>query len=184
LYQLNPEPLREVDTWLEQYRQFWTASLNNLKSVRGGGICEGKPPAQAHNKNRKRRNENEPLWYRRLVGSASHRSGCTRAVQRKEVVRFDQTPSPVTGGKTQTGDVVNVAYRLNGGGSAVMSEIVSTMNGKSEDMITMFNLDGDRLLSDPLLRRWEFNRAEGQRFARWQDRYIRFPGCHESEDLE
>src|SRR6476619_7691276 len=32
LYQLNPEPLREVDTWLEQYRQFWTASLTNLKA--------------------------------------------------------------------------------------------------------------------------------------------------------
>jgi len=32
LYQLNPEPLREVDTWLEQYRQFWSASLNNLKA--------------------------------------------------------------------------------------------------------------------------------------------------------
>jgi DNA-binding transcriptional ArsR family regulator len=32
LYQLNPEPLREVDTWLDQYRQFWTASLNNLKA--------------------------------------------------------------------------------------------------------------------------------------------------------
>ena len=27
-----------------------------------------------------------------------------------------------------------------------LSEIVSTINGKSEDMITMFNLDGDRLL--------------------------------------
>ncbi len=32
LYQLNPEPLREVDIWLEQYRQFWTTSLNNLKA--------------------------------------------------------------------------------------------------------------------------------------------------------
>jgi DNA-binding transcriptional ArsR family regulator len=32
LYQLNPEPLREVDSWLEQYREFWTASLNNLKA--------------------------------------------------------------------------------------------------------------------------------------------------------
>lgn len=32
LYRLNPEPLRAVDTWLEQYRGFWTASLNNLKS--------------------------------------------------------------------------------------------------------------------------------------------------------
>jgi len=31
LYQLNPEPLKAVDSWLEEYRQFWTASLENLK---------------------------------------------------------------------------------------------------------------------------------------------------------
>jgi hypothetical protein len=49
-------------------------------------------------------------------------------------------------GKTQMGGAVNVSYRLTAGGSAIMSEIVSTMNGKSEDMITMFNLDGDRFL--------------------------------------
>ena len=32
MYQLNPEPLKAVDSWLEQYRTFWTASLNNLKA--------------------------------------------------------------------------------------------------------------------------------------------------------
>jgi len=32
IYQLNPEPLRAVDTWIEQYRAFWATSLNNLKS--------------------------------------------------------------------------------------------------------------------------------------------------------
>lgn len=32
VYQLNPEPLRAVDSWIEQYRIFWTASLNNLKA--------------------------------------------------------------------------------------------------------------------------------------------------------
>lgn len=32
VYQLNPEPLRAVDSWLEQYRVFWAASLNNLKA--------------------------------------------------------------------------------------------------------------------------------------------------------
>ena len=32
LYQLNPTPLRAVDSWLEQYRSFWTASLDNLKA--------------------------------------------------------------------------------------------------------------------------------------------------------
>ena len=31
-YHLNPEPLRAVDSWLEQYRTFWTTSLNNLKA--------------------------------------------------------------------------------------------------------------------------------------------------------
>src|SRR6201981_4263801 len=30
--QLNPEPLRAVDSWIEQYRTFWAHSLNNLKS--------------------------------------------------------------------------------------------------------------------------------------------------------
>ena len=32
VYQLNAEPLRAVDTWIEQYRVFWTHSLNNLKA--------------------------------------------------------------------------------------------------------------------------------------------------------
>ena len=32
VYQLNPEPLRAVDNWIEQYRIFWTNSLNNLKA--------------------------------------------------------------------------------------------------------------------------------------------------------
>ena len=49
-------------------------------------------------------------------------------------------------GKTQMSDPVQVSFRLTAGGSAVMSEIVSQMKGKPEDMITMFNMDGDRLL--------------------------------------
>jgi DNA-binding transcriptional ArsR family regulator len=32
LYQLNPEPLKAVDTWLQQYRVFWESSLTNLKT--------------------------------------------------------------------------------------------------------------------------------------------------------
>src|SRR5215813_7709901 len=32
VYQLNPEPLKAVDSWLEQYRVFWQSSLNNLKA--------------------------------------------------------------------------------------------------------------------------------------------------------
>ena len=31
-YHLNPEPLRAVDSWLEQYRTFWSTSLANLKA--------------------------------------------------------------------------------------------------------------------------------------------------------
>ena len=32
IYHLNPEPLRAVDSWIEQYRVFWTTSLNSLKA--------------------------------------------------------------------------------------------------------------------------------------------------------
>ncbi len=32
VYHLNPEPLRAVDSWIEQYRVFWASSLNSLKA--------------------------------------------------------------------------------------------------------------------------------------------------------
>jgi hypothetical protein len=44
-------------------------------------------------------------------------------------------------GKTPDGQTVEVAYRVTSNGSALMSEI----KGK-ENMISMFNLDGDRVL--------------------------------------
>jgi hypothetical protein len=44
-------------------------------------------------------------------------------------------------GKAPDGRVVDVSFRLTANGSALMSEI-----GGGEDMITMFHLDGNRLL--------------------------------------
>jgi DNA-binding transcriptional ArsR family regulator len=38
VYQLNPEPLRAVDSWIEPYRVFWATSLNNPK-----GFVEAEP---------------------------------------------------------------------------------------------------------------------------------------------
>jgi DNA-binding transcriptional ArsR family regulator len=32
VYQLNAEPLKAVDRWLEHYREFWQMNLSNLKS--------------------------------------------------------------------------------------------------------------------------------------------------------
>jgi DNA-binding transcriptional ArsR family regulator len=32
VYELNPEPLRAVDSWIEQYRVFWSHALTNLKA--------------------------------------------------------------------------------------------------------------------------------------------------------
>lgn len=32
IYQLNPEPLRVVDHWLEHYRSFWSMNLTSLKN--------------------------------------------------------------------------------------------------------------------------------------------------------
>src|SRR5579862_5049105 len=31
LYRLKPEPLREVDAWLAQFRQFWSAHMDALE---------------------------------------------------------------------------------------------------------------------------------------------------------
>lgn len=31
VYQLNPGPLRAVDSWLDHYRRFWSMNLNSLK---------------------------------------------------------------------------------------------------------------------------------------------------------
>ncbi len=49
-------------------------------------------------------------------------------------------------GKNTQGQPVQVSYRMTGGGSALMSEIMATEMGKHEDMISMFHMDGDRLL--------------------------------------
>ena len=32
VYHLNPEPLKAVDSWLDQYRVFWQANLSSLKT--------------------------------------------------------------------------------------------------------------------------------------------------------
>ncbi|HEX8817333.1 MAG TPA: metalloregulator ArsR/SmtB family transcription factor [Terriglobales bacterium] len=32
VYQLNPEPLKAVDSWLDHYRVFWQNNLANLKA--------------------------------------------------------------------------------------------------------------------------------------------------------
>jgi len=49
-------------------------------------------------------------------------------------------------GKNQTGDPVQVSYRLTAGGSALMSEIRGSRQANSEDMISMIHMDGERLL--------------------------------------
>src|SRR5262245_23304333 len=51
-YQLNPEPLKAVDAWLDEYRVFWQRSLTSLKAfvekehTREEGARAGMNPAQ------------------------------------------------------------------------------------------------------------------------------------------
>ncbi len=49
-------------------------------------------------------------------------------------------------GKNQMGDSVQVLYKLTAADSAIMSDITTNKAGHNYDMITMFNMDGDRLL--------------------------------------
>jgi DNA-binding transcriptional ArsR family regulator len=48
VYQLNPEPLRAVDSWIDQYRSFWATSLNSLKA-----FVEAEHAREAHSAPRK-----------------------------------------------------------------------------------------------------------------------------------
>jgi DNA-binding transcriptional ArsR family regulator len=53
LYQLNPEPLRAVDSWLDQYRIFWKTSLADLKTFLEAGHAREKSPADRRRKGSK-----------------------------------------------------------------------------------------------------------------------------------
>jgi hypothetical protein len=37
VYELTPQPLRDVDRWIEAYRSFWEVNLLNLKRHLEGG---------------------------------------------------------------------------------------------------------------------------------------------------
>ncbi|MGD0790125.1 MAG: metalloregulator ArsR/SmtB family transcription factor [Terriglobales bacterium] len=51
-YRLNVEPLEAVDSWLDQYRNFWAANLRDLKwyveqeYAREMGMVPGKAPSK------------------------------------------------------------------------------------------------------------------------------------------
>ena len=51
-------------------------------------------------------------------------------------------------GKNSQGQTIQVTFRLTAGGSALMSEILEPASEKrgAEDMISMFHMDGERLL--------------------------------------
>ena len=67
LYQLNPAPLKAVNSWLEQYRSFWIAKLNSLKQfVEAEYEKETRGPA-ANRKSTKRKSAES----RRLHGDRS-----------------------------------------------------------------------------------------------------------------
>ena len=43
-YEINPDPLRAVDQWLEHYRVFWTAKLAGLKTFVESGSADTHRP--------------------------------------------------------------------------------------------------------------------------------------------
>jgi len=49
-------------------------------------------------------------------------------------------------GKDPSGNPMQVSYRVTSGGSAMMGELRKSIDGESEDMISMIHMDGGRLL--------------------------------------
>jgi len=66
-YQLNPEPLKAVDSWLEQYRSFWSSSLSSLKAF---VEAEYAKETSATNTSPKRRSHRTPHRTRKKVRDA------------------------------------------------------------------------------------------------------------------
>ncbi len=48
LYAVNPEPLREVDSWLERFRQYWTPHLAALETELARGRREQRRQEQTN----------------------------------------------------------------------------------------------------------------------------------------
>jgi DNA-binding transcriptional ArsR family regulator len=62
-YHLNPEPLKAVDSWLEQYRTFWSTSLVNLKAFVEAEYAKemaAAPPTKASHRTLKRKPRVKP----------------------------------------------------------------------------------------------------------------------------
>lgn len=53
LYRLSPEPLKAVDSWLEQYRGFWQASLSVLKEFVESECAKEVPARQKRRKTKR-----------------------------------------------------------------------------------------------------------------------------------
>jgi len=65
-YHLNPEPLRAVDNWLDQYRTFWSTSLTNLKAFVEAEYArelkaENPPSAQPQNGRQKKKKRKDGI---------------------------------------------------------------------------------------------------------------------------
>jgi DNA-binding transcriptional ArsR family regulator len=57
LYQLNPEPLKAVDSWLNNYRIFWQMNLADLKAFVEAEHEAEKSPAKTKTKKKKEKGE-------------------------------------------------------------------------------------------------------------------------------
>jgi DNA-binding transcriptional ArsR family regulator len=55
-YQLNAEPLKAVDSWLDQYRTFWHAQLSGLKAFVEGEYVREKSKVRAKKSHPRRGN--------------------------------------------------------------------------------------------------------------------------------
>ena len=77
-------------------------------------------------------------------------------------------------GNNRMGDPIQVSYRVTAGGSGVMSEIVSQMQGKQEDMISVIHMDRRPSAAHPLLRSRQSAPHAGDALAGRQKHQLRF----------
>jgi DNA-binding transcriptional ArsR family regulator len=148
VYQLNPEPLRVVDSWLDRYRSFWTINLTNLKSfVEAEQTKEIRQSSGAKSTTKKGARQRETLKIAALIFILSFWPKSFVMAETPAAAAFGRLKTLVGTwtGANSAGNPLTVSFRETSAGSALLDE-VHVAGPSEEDMISMFHLDRDRLL--------------------------------------
>ena len=182
-----PSRSRRSTRGSNEYRQFWQMNLSSLKSFVEEEYARelGEVTNQGHQKSQINLRRKSMKLIRKLPLSPHSRRPSSsppvllRRVGRAQTFDHAERTGREAGLEEPQGQPLEVTFRMTAGGSALMSEI----HGHGpENMITMFHMDGDRLLmthycgagNQPRMKVISVGRKVSQlRILRWHQHWSR-----------